>query len=62
MLSYFESGLCTWAAILTAQHQQRLHAQNSVLLQLYYIWRKENAHPSDKQLNIIANTIMESQK
>ena len=41
MLSYFECGLCTGAAVLTAKHQKGLHSQNCVLLQLYYIWGGE---------------------
>lgn len=38
--SYFECSLSTRAAVLTAKHQQGLHSQNGVLLQLYYIWEK----------------------
>lgn len=48
ILSYFESGLCTGAAVLTAKHQKGLHSQNRVLLQLYYIWGGEihgNTYP-----------------
>lgn len=41
MLSYFECGLCTGAAVLTAEHQKRLHSQDCVLLQLYDIWGGE---------------------
>ena len=37
MLSYFECGLSTGAAVLTAEHQEGLNSQNGVLLQLYYV-------------------------
>lgn len=38
---YFERSLSTGAAVLAAKHQQGLHTENRVLLQLNQVWRRE---------------------